>query len=40
MVCAVVAVTLHADVAAMAMLGAVTLVVLVTACRLVRHGGL
>jgi hypothetical protein len=38
--CAVVAVTLHADVAAMAMLGAVMLVVLAAGCRLLRSGEL
>ena len=36
--CAVVAVTVHADVAAVAMLGAVLLVVLATACLLLRDG--
>ncbi|HYB29804.1 MAG TPA: hypothetical protein VEF89_24560 [Solirubrobacteraceae bacterium] len=36
--CAVVAATLHADVAAVAMLGAVMLVVLATACLLLRDG--
>jgi uncharacterized membrane protein AbrB (regulator of aidB expression) len=38
--CAVVAATLHADVAAVAMLGAVMLVVLATACLLLRDGHL
>jgi hypothetical protein len=38
--CAVVAVTLHADIAALAMLGAVMLVVLAAARRLLRDGGL
>jgi hypothetical protein len=38
--CAIVAVTLHADIAAVAILGGVMLVVLATACWLLRRDGL
>jgi hypothetical protein len=39
-VCAVVAVTLHADVAAVAMVGAVVLVVVAVTCLMLRDGRL